>query len=176
MQPHRDLQRLQNVFPPQHPIVPPHVQKFDGENVRRPLHLFRTQQQRRAMLLLPPPLDRRRQRLNRSERSLAEHAQQIHVRVVGNIISRRRRPIKNRRQQIRSRRRPHPFDKLVNQFFRNHRDSRFLITAERPAATCTPATESSKPTATTPSAKTTKPSSAVSTTSTTAHVVQQHAP
>src|SRR5882762_7875070 len=120
MQPHRDLQRLQNVFSPQQPIVSPHVQKFDGENICRPPHLFCTHQQRCPMLLLPPPLDPRSQRLNRSERSLAEHAQQIHIRVVSDVISRRHRPIKNRRQQIRSRRCPHPFDKLVNQFFRNH--------------------------------------------------------
>src|SRR6266852_1667461 len=120
MQTHRNLQRLQNVFSPQHAIVPPHVQKFDGENICRPPHLFRTHQQRHAMLLLPPPLDRRSQRLNRSERSLVQHAKQVHVRILGNVISGRRRAIKNHSQQIRPCHRPHPFDKLVNQFFRNH--------------------------------------------------------
>src|SRR6266852_3838678 len=120
MQTHRNLQRLQNVFSPQHAIVPPHVQKFDGENICRPPHLFRTHQQRHAMLLLPPPLDRRSQRLNRSERSLVQHAKQVHVRILGNVISGRRRAIENHSQQIRPCHRPHPFDKLVNQFFRNH--------------------------------------------------------
>src|ERR1019366_5367096 len=120
VQTHRDLQRLQNVFAPKHAIVPPHVQKFDGENVRRPPHLLRAHQQRGAVLLFLPPFDRRSQRHQRSERSLTKHTQQVHIRVAGNIISRRRRPIKNRGPQIRPCSLAHPFDKLVNQFFRTH--------------------------------------------------------
>src|ERR1700690_3570253 len=120
MPPHRNLQRLQDVFSPEHTIMPPHVQEFYGENVRRPPYLLRAQQQRRAMLLLRPPFGRRSQRLNRSERSLAEHAQQIHVRMNGNIISRGGRAIENRGPQVWPCRCSHPFDELVNQFFRNH--------------------------------------------------------
>src|SRR5208282_4992133 len=172
---------------PQQPMVPPHVQKFDGEHIRRPPHLFRTHQQRRPMLLLPPPRDRRSQSRNRSERSLAEHAQQIYVREIGNVISRRRRPIKDHRQQIRPRRSAHPFDKFVNQFFRNHSVPLTLWQVERrasrpsrlggagrgrpgtPLPTATGPAAARAPTATT--AKTTKPSSTISTTPTAAHVV-----
>src|SRR3984885_15008971 len=55
MQAHRNFQRLVNIFSPKQAIVATHIEKFDGENVRRPPHLFRAHQQRRPMLLLPPP-------------------------------------------------------------------------------------------------------------------------
>src|SRR5208283_440359 len=106
---------------------------------------------RHPMLLLPPPRDHRNQSLNRSKRSPPQHTHQAHVRVVGNIIARRRRPIKDRNQQIRSRRRPHSFDKLVNQFFRTHHAplaprTSALPAAARTAAASTPATKTTKAT------------------------------
>src|SRR5208282_2443018 len=111
------------------------------------------------MLLLPPPRDHRSQSPNRSKRSLPQHTQQVHVRVVGNIIARRRRPIKDRRQQIGSRRRPHSLDELVNQFFRTHHAPLTLRTSSLPAAARTAS-------ASTSAAKTTKATPAKSASST----------
>src|ERR1017187_307082 len=202
MQPQRNLQSLQNVFSPKHPMIPPHVQKFNGEYIRRPPHLLRAHQQRHSMLLLPPPFDHGSERLNRRERSLAQHAQQIHVRVTGNIISRRHRPIKNRRQQIRSRRRPHPLHKFVKQFFRSHhspltpsqldrRASRPssragtpgspLPTSARPPPARTPTAQTpksapSKAASAPPTAKAPKTTSTISATAAAAQVAKQQGP
>src|SRR5271157_6582045 len=127
------------------------------------------------MLLLRPPGDCRSQRFQRCKGRFAEHAQQIHVRVFRNVVSRRRRSIKNHGQQILPRRSAHLFDELLNQFFRNHRNSRFLITAERPAPAGAPAAKSSKATAASTKATAAKSSSSKSP-STAAHVAKQHAP
>src|ERR1035438_8296503 len=72
------------------------------------------------MFLLSPPIDFGSKRLQRSERSLPENAQQIDVRVIGNIISRSRRSVKNHSAQIGAGGCAYPFEKLVYQFFGNH--------------------------------------------------------
>src|SRR5579864_927167 len=79
---HRNLQTLQHVLSIKNSIALLHVQKFDGENAGGRAQLLNSQNQGRMMLLAPPPLGHLRDFRKRSKGRVANHAEQIQVRIL----------------------------------------------------------------------------------------------
>src|SRR5579864_8372851 len=82
MQRHWHVQVLKNVFAKQRPVALLHIYKFDGENAGRCSQFLDGENQRRMMFLAPPPLGHARNFRERSKGRVAQHAQQIQIRVL----------------------------------------------------------------------------------------------
>src|SRR6266849_11003114 len=133
-----------------------HVHKLNRERVRRGCEFRRRQHQWRMVLLAPPPLDDVCNLAQGSERRIAQHAEQIQIRIFGMKFALRPRAVEKHAHQVRSRSSSDLFNKFADQFFVGHCFS-------LPAATGAAAAK----TATATAAKTTKTAAAAETTATT---------
>src|SRR5689334_3736196 len=97
-----------------------HIEKLDGENIRRAFDFLTSKHQRGVMLLTSPPLDRRSHGGDRCERTFTQHAKQVDIGKLGMKLSVSRRTVNDHALEIVSAGNAQPADKFVDLFFCNH--------------------------------------------------------
>src|SRR5208283_5008654 len=137
-----------------------HVEQFDRKDIQGTHDLVASHEQWRRLFLRVPPFHSGGERLQRSKRTVAKHAEKIHVGELGMKIARHRRSEQDHALQVRSGRSSQTADKVVDLFVRNHVRPRFLPAAAGSATTGTAAAEAPK--TTTPAKSTAAPTSAAS--------------
>src|SRR5579863_77691 len=126
MQVHGNAQLTENVLPVENAMLLFHITQFNAKDVSRALQFLMRKQERRMMLLLRPPFHRGRNRLERRERGLPHHAEQVDIGELRMKFPIRGRAIENDALQILSCRLTHPAEKLSDLFFCDHSTSVLL--------------------------------------------------